>query len=75
MIQPQRQRLSSSTRRNTLIYLACHGRTWTTESASPGEREFGRNFKGGFGPDPLGSWLDNTNEALAILLRPGNAGR
>ncbi len=32
------------------------------------------NFKGGFGYHPLGAWLDNTNEALAALLRPGNAG-
>ncbi len=32
------------------------------------------NFKGGFGHHPLGAWLDNTNEALAMLLRPGNAG-
>ncbi len=31
------------------------------------------NFKGGFGY-PLGAWLDNTGEALAALLRPGNAG-
>ena len=32
------------------------------------------NVKGGFGHHPLGAWLDNTNEALAMLLRPGNAG-
>ncbi len=32
------------------------------------------NFKGGFGYHPLGAWLDNSNEALAALLRPGNAG-
>ena len=32
------------------------------------------NFKGGFGHHPLGAWLDNTGEALAALLRPGNAG-
>ncbi len=31
------------------------------------------NFKGGFGYH-LGAWLDNTGEALAALLRPGNAG-
>ena len=31
-------------------------------------------FKGGFGHHPLGAWLDNTGEALAALLRPGNAG-
>ena len=33
------------------------------------------SFKGGFGHHPLRAWLDNTNEALAMLLRPGNAGR
>lgn len=32
------------------------------------------NFKGGFGYHPLGAWLDNTGEALAAVLRPGNAG-
>jgi hypothetical protein len=32
------------------------------------------NFKGGFGFHPILVWLDNTNEALAALLRPGNAG-
>jgi len=31
------------------------------------------NFKAGFGHHP-GAWLDNTNEALAMVLRPGNAG-
>jgi hypothetical protein len=32
------------------------------------------HFKGGFGFHPILVWLDNTNEALAGLLRPGNAG-
>jgi hypothetical protein len=32
------------------------------------------NFKGGFGYHPLLCWLDNTGEALAGRLRPGNAG-
>lgn len=32
------------------------------------------NFNGGFGYHPLGAWLDNTGEALAAVLRPGNAG-
>jgi len=32
------------------------------------------NVKGGSGHHPLGAWLDNTNEALAMLLRPRNAG-
>jgi hypothetical protein len=30
--------------------------------------------KGGFGFHPLGCWLDESEEALAALLRPGNAG-
>ena len=37
------------------------------ESAAP-------TFKGGFGFHPLTVWCDNTDEALAVLLRPGNAG-
>jgi hypothetical protein len=37
------------------------------ESAAP-------TFKGGFGYHPLLCWLDNTGEALAGRLRPGNAG-
>jgi hypothetical protein len=32
------------------------------------------NFKGGFGYHPVLAFLDNTNEALAGILRPGNAG-
>jgi len=31
-------------------------------------------FKAGFGYHPLLAFLDNTNEALAAILRPGNAG-
>jgi hypothetical protein len=32
------------------------------------------NRKRGFGFHPLGCWLDQSTEALALLLRPGNAG-
>jgi len=32
------------------------------------------NFKGGFGYHPILAFLDNTNEALAGILRPGNSG-
>jgi hypothetical protein len=32
------------------------------------------NFKGGFGFHPLHTYCDETGEALAALLRPGNAG-
>jgi hypothetical protein len=39
------------------------------------EKEFtAATFKHGFGYHPLLVWLDNTNEALAGMLRPGNAG-
>src|SRR5208282_3462369 len=31
-------------------------------------------FKKGYGFHPLGAWLANTRECLAMLLRPGNAG-
>ena len=32
------------------------------------------NYKGGYGFHPLAAYADETREALAILLRPGNAG-
>jgi Transposase DDE domain group 1 len=32
------------------------------------------NYKHGYGFHPLGCWLDETGEALATILRPGNAG-
>ena len=32
------------------------------------------NYKHGYGFHPLGCWLDETGEALAAILRPGNAG-
>ena len=44
--------------------IECHSEK---ESAAP-------HFKGGFGFHPILVWLDNTNEALAGLLRAGNAG-
>jgi hypothetical protein len=34
----------------------------------------GPNYKGGFGFHPLACFCDATNEALAMVLRPGNAG-
>jgi hypothetical protein len=37
------------------------------EGASP-------TFKKGYGFHPLGAWCSNTQESLAMLLRPGNAG-
>jgi hypothetical protein len=32
------------------------------------------NYKHGYGFHPLGAWTDETREALAMMLRPGNAG-
>jgi len=32
------------------------------------------NYKHGYGFHPLGCWLDETGEALAAILQPGNAG-
>jgi hypothetical protein len=32
------------------------------------------NYKGGYGFHPLGMWLDESREPLAMMLRPGNAG-
>jgi Transposase DDE domain group 1 len=32
------------------------------------------NYKHGYGFHPLGCWLDETADALAAILRPGNAG-
>lgn len=44
--------------------LACHSEK---EQAAP-------NYKSGFGFHPLGCWLDETREPLAMILRKGNAG-
>lgn len=39
------------------------------------EKQFAAGtFKGGFGYHPLAVWCDNTQEMLAMALRPGNAG-
>ena len=44
--------------------LACHS---DKEQAAP-------TYKSGYGFHPLGMWLDETREPLAMVLRPGNAG-
>jgi len=46
----------------------------TLVTAHSDKEDAAGNFKGGFGHHPLGAWLDNTGEALAMILRPGNAG-
>ncbi len=43
----------------------------TTHSEKEGSAS---TFKKGFGYHPLGVWCDNTQESLAVMLRPGNAG-
>jgi hypothetical protein len=59
------------------------GRTWrglvidvdaTLVTAHSEKESAAPTFKGGFGFHPLLAFLDNTNEALAAILRPGNAG-
>ncbi|MCA1694357.1 MAG: transposase [Actinobacteria bacterium] len=43
------------------------------EAASPKAQAAG-HYKGGYGFHPLGGWCSNTGEAMAVMLRPGNAG-
>jgi len=59
------------------------GRVWpgirvqldaTLVTAHSDKESAAATFKGGFGFHPLTAWCDNTGEALATLLRPGNAG-
>jgi hypothetical protein len=59
------------------------GRTWsglvididaTLVTCHSAKEQAAATFKGGWGYHPLLAFLDNTNEALAGILRPGNAG-
>jgi Transposase DDE domain group 1 len=59
------------------------GRTWpglrimldaTLVTAHSDKQQAAATFKGGWGFHPLTAWLDNTGEALAAVLRTGNAG-
>ncbi len=43
------------------------------EAASPKAQAAG-HYKGGFGFHPLTAWCTNIGDALAVMLRPGNAG-
>jgi len=43
------------------------------EAASDKERATG-TYKGGYGFHPLTAWCSNVGDALAVMLRPGNAG-
>ncbi len=46
----------------------------TLLSAHSDKESAAGNYKHGYGFHPLGCWLDETGEALAAILRPGNAG-
>jgi hypothetical protein len=46
----------------------------TLTTAHSAKEQAAGNFKGGFGHHPLLCYLDETGEALAGILRPGNAG-
>jgi hypothetical protein len=63
--------------------VAAGGRSWpglvidldaTLVTAHSDKEQAAATFKGGFGFHPLLAFLDNTGEALAGILRPGNAG-
>src|SRR3954466_14898822 len=53
------------------LVIDLHARPGTCHSEKQGSAS---TFKKGWGYHPLLVWLDNTNEALAGMLRPGNAG-
>ena len=53
--------------RRRLAHLDANLCEFDKEGAAP-------TFKSGYGFHPLGAWLANTAESLAMLLRPGNAG-
>ena len=46
----------------------------TLVDAHSDKQDAAPTYKRGFGFHPLGVWCDETNEALAAMLRPGNAG-
>jgi hypothetical protein len=46
----------------------------TLVTASSDKEGAAATWKKGYGFHPLGAWLANTRECLAMLLRPGNAG-
>jgi hypothetical protein len=46
----------------------------TLVTAHSEKQDAAPNYKGGFGYHPMLAYLDNTSEALAGILRPGNAG-
>jgi hypothetical protein len=46
----------------------------TLVTAHSDKEQAAATYKMGYGFHPLGCWCDETNEALAAILRPGNAG-
>jgi Transposase DDE domain group 1 len=83
--RPRRRRRNSSWAQiqSDLPVCTAGGRDWpglvldvdaTLVEAHSEKQGAAAHFKGGFGFHPILVWLDNTNEALAGLLRPGNAG-
>jgi len=46
----------------------------TLVTAHSEKQQAAATFKGGYGFHPIGVWCDNTQEMLAVTLRPGNAG-
>ncbi len=46
----------------------------TLVTAHAEKEDAASTYKKGFGFHPLGAWCDNTQEPLAAILRPGNAG-
>jgi hypothetical protein len=46
----------------------------TLITAASAKQGAAATYKRGFGFHPLGAWCANTGEALAMWLRPGNAG-
>jgi Transposase DDE domain group 1 len=69
--RPQRASKNDSQARPELTVIDIDATLTTAYSA---KEQAAGNFKGGFGHHPLLCYLDDTGEALAGILRPGNAG-
>jgi len=69
--QEQEQEQARERERGELTVIDVDATLTTAHSA---KEQAAGNFKGGFGHHPLLCYLDETGEALAGILRPGNAG-
>jgi hypothetical protein len=62
------------------VWLAAHPGDITTDvdatllNVHSDKQDAASTYKRGYGFHPLGAWCDTTNEPLAAMLRPGNAG-